>query len=194
MSDPVTDYIAAAPRWGAEMAALRAIARDAGLSEAIKWRKPTFTTGDANIAILQPFARELRLMFFKGAILPDTDGLLTSQGENTQSALVLRVTSVDQVTRHDAAIRALFAAAIAAEAAGLKPPMPARHDLDLPSELVDALDADPDLATGWAALTPGRQRSWVLHFSAAKQPDTRRVRIARARPAILAGRGQTERP
>jgi uncharacterized protein YdeI (YjbR/CyaY-like superfamily) len=194
MSDPVTAYIADAPRWGAEMAALRAIARDCALAEALKWAKPTFTHDGANIAILQPFARELRLMFFKGAILPDPEHLLTSQGDNTQSALVLRVTSVDDITRHETAIRALLAAAVAAETAGLRPAMPARHTLDLPPELVDRLDADPALADAWAALTPGRQRSWVLHIGAAKQPATRLTRIDKARPAILAGRGQTERP
>lgn len=194
MTDPVSDYIAAAPRWGAEMAALRDIARDAGLGEEIKWRKPTFKAGGANIAILQPFVNELRLMFFKGAILPDPAGLLSSQGENTQSALVVRVTSVAEIAAKAGAIRALIEAAVAAEAAGLKPAMPARHDLDLPDELVDRLDADDALAAAWAALTPGRQRSWVLHIGAAKQAETRRARIEKARPAILAGRGQTERP
>ncbi len=194
MTDPVSDYISAAPRWGAEMAALRDIARGAGLGEEIKWRKPTFTAGGANIAILQPFVGELRLMFFKGAILPDPDGLLSSQGENTQSALVVRVTSVEEIAAKAGAIRTLIDAAVAAEVAGLKPAMPARHDLDLPDELVDRLDADDVLAAAWAALTPGRQRSWVLHIGAAKQPDTRRARIEKARPAILAGRGQTERP
>ena len=194
MTDPVSDYIAAAPRWGAEMAALRDIARGAGLGEEIKWRKPTFTAGGANIAILQPFVGELRLMFFKGAILPDPEGLLSSQGENTQSALVVRVTSVEEIAANAGAIRALLDAAVAVEAAGLKPAMPARHDLELPDELVDRLDSDDALAAAWAALTPGRQRSWVLHIGAAKQADTRRARIEKARPAILAGRGQTERP
>lgn len=194
MSDPVDDYIARAPRWGAEMAALRAIARDAGLAEEIKWRKPTFTAQGGNIAILQPFMNELRLMFFKGAILPDPEGLLTSQGENTQGALVVRVTSVDEIAAKAAAIRALIDAAVGVEAAGLKPAMPARHDLDLPDELVNRLDDDPELAAAWAGLTPGRQRSWVLHIEAAKQSATRLARIDKARPAILAGRGQTERP
>jgi uncharacterized protein YdeI (YjbR/CyaY-like superfamily) len=180
--------------WQAEMAALRALALGEGLAETTKWAKPCFTFGGANIAILQPFARELRLMFFKGAILPDRENLLTSQGDHTQSALVLRVTSVDDITRHAAAIRALLAAAVAAEAAGLRPALPARHALDLPPELVDRFDADPAFADAWAALTPGRQRSWVLHIGAAKQPATRVSRIDRARPTILAGRGQTERP
>jgi uncharacterized protein YdeI (YjbR/CyaY-like superfamily) len=181
-------------RWEAEMEVLRALALSEGLAETTKWAKPTFIHHGANIAILQPFARELRLMFFKGAILPDPQGLLGSQGENTQSARVLRVTSVEEITRHAAAIRALLQAAIAAEAAGLAAPMPARHALTLPQELVDRLDADPDLAAAWAALTPGRQRSWVLHLQSAKQPATRHARIDKARPAILAGRGQTERP
>lgn len=181
-------------RWQSEMEALRALALGEGLAETTKWAKPTFTHDGANIAILQPFARELRLMFFKGAILPDPENLLGSQGENTQSARVLRVTSVDDITRHAPAIRALLQAAIAAETAGLSAPMPARHALTLPDELVDRLDADPDLAAAWAALTPGRQRSWVLHLQSAKQPATRHARIDKARPAILAGRGQTERP
>jgi uncharacterized protein YdeI (YjbR/CyaY-like superfamily) len=176
------------------MAALRVLAQDEGLAETTKWGKPCFTHQGANVAILQPFAGELRLMFFKGALLPDPEGLLGSQGENTQSARVLRVTSVGGITRHANAIRALLHAAIAAQDNRLSAPMPARHDLTLPKELVDRLDADPDLAAAWAALTPGRKRSWVLHLQSAKQAVTRHARIDKARPAILAGRGQTERP
>ena len=193
MSD-IARWIAAAPRWPAEMAALRALALDCGLGEALKWGKPCFTADGANVAILQPFVAELRLMFFKGALLPDPAGLLGSQGANTQAARVLRVTSVDDITRQGAAIRALLRDAILAETAGLTPPQPARHDLALPDELVSRLADDAELAAAWAALTPGRQRSWVLHLGAARQSGTREARIDRARPLILAGRGQTERP
>ncbi len=189
----VESFIAGADRWQAEMAALRGIALGCGLGEALKWGKPCFTWKAANIAILQPFRDECRLMFFKGALLPDPDGLLTSQGENTQAARVVRLRSLAEVERLEPALRALIAAAVAAEEAGEKVPMPAREALDLPAELTDALDADPDLAAAFAGLTPGRQRSWVLHVSAAKQPATRAARVEKAAPEIRAGKGWNER-
>lgn len=187
------DDITAEGRWEHEMAALRAIALGCGLGEAVKWGKPCFTHGGANVAILQPFRDECRLMFFKGALLDDPAGLLESQGENTQAARVVRVRSVEEVGQRAEALRRLLAGAIAAQEAGLTVPMPARTALDLPAELTDALDGDPDLAEGWATLTPGRQRSWVLHIAGAKQPATRAARVDKAAPAIRAGKGWNER-
>lgn len=189
----VEGYIASVPRWRAEMVALRVLALGCGLGEALKWGKPCFTHGGANVAILQPFRDECRLMFFKGAILPDPEGILGTQGANTQGARVVRLRGLAEVTAQAAALRALLAAAMAAEEAGLRVPMPAKEALDLPPELVEALDGDAALAEAFAALTPGRQRSWVLHVGGAKQAATRRARIEKAAPAIRAGRGWNER-
>lgn len=189
----VEGFIASAYRWQAEMIAVRALALGCGLGEALKWGKPCFTHGGANVAILQPFRDECRLMFFKGAILPDPDGILGSQGQNTQAARVVRLRGLADVMAREAALRALLAAAMAAEEAGQKVPMPAREAPDLPPELVEALDSDADLAEAFAGLTPGRQRSWALHVAGAKQAATRRARIEKAAPAIRAGRGWNER-
>lgn len=189
----VEGFIASADRWQAEMAALRGLALACGLGEALKWGKPCFTHGGANVAILQPFRDECRLMFFKGALLPDPDGLLGTQGENTQAARVVRVRGLADVAAHEAALRALMMAAVALEETGQKVPMPAKENLDLPAELLDRLDGDPDLAAAFAALTPGRQRSWVLHVAGAKQTATRLARIDKAAPSIRAGKGWNER-
>lgn len=189
----VEGFIASADRWQAEMIAVRALALGCGLGEALKWGKPCFTHGGANVAILQPFRDECRLMFFKGAILPDPDGVLGSQGQNTQAARVVRLRGLADVMAREAALRALLAAAMAAEEAGQKVPMPAREAPDLPPELVEALDSDAALAEAFAGLTPGRQRSWALHVAGAKQAATRRARIEKAAPAIRAGRGWNER-
>ena len=189
----VEGFIASADRWQAEMIAVRALALGCGLGEALKWGKPCFTHGGANVAILQPFRDECRLMFFKGAILPDPDGILGSQGQNTQAARVVRLRGLADVMAREATLRALLAAAMAAEEAGQKVPMPAREAPDLPPELVEALDSDADLAEAFAGLTPGRQRSWALHVAGAKQAATRRARIEKAAPAIRAGRGWNER-
>lgn len=189
----VAGYIAAAGRWGAEMAALRGLALECGLGEALKWGKPCFTHDGANVAILQPFCDECRLMFFKGALLPDPEGILGLQGANTQAARVVRVKGPADVARLAPALRALFLAAVAAEDAGQRVPMPAKENLELPAELLDRLDGDPDLAAAFAALTPGRQRSWVLHVTGAKQAATRIARIDKAAAAIRAGKGWNER-
>lgn len=189
----VEGFIASADRWQAEMAALRGLALACGLGEALKWGKPCFTHGGANVAILQPFRDECRLMFFKGALLPDPDGLLGTQGENTQAARVVRVRGLADVAAHEAALRALMMAAVALQETGQKVPMPAKENLDLPAELLDRLDGDPDLAAAFAALTPGRQRSWVLHVAGAKQTATRLARIDKAAPSIRAGKGWNER-
>lgn len=189
----IDTYLAEAPAWGREMAALTAILRSEGLDEALKWAKPCFLRNGGNVAILQPFRDECRLMFFKGAVLPDPDGLLGSQGGNTQGARVVRFASTADVTGREPALRALIRAAIDAEDRGLKPAYPAKHDLDLPGELGAAMDADPELAEAFHRLTPGRRRSWVLQIAGAKQSATRTARVEKAAPAIKAGKGWNER-
>jgi uncharacterized protein YdeI (YjbR/CyaY-like superfamily) len=193
MRDPKADAVLArAPRWGAEMAALREIVLDCGLDETIKWGKPCYVSGGANIAILQPFRDECRMMFFKGAILPDPGGLLTSQGRNTQAAKVFRATSVAGVEAAGAGLRNLVAAAVAAEAAGLTVERP-DGPLALPAELDARLAGDNALARAFAALTPGRQREYALHIGGAARTATRESRIDKATPRILAGKGLTDR-
>lgn len=192
MSDTdVTAWIDAAPSWSAEMAALHAVLSDAGLDAAVKWRKPCYLKGDDNIAILQPMKAFLSLMFFKGALLEDPDGVLEQQGPNSRSAMRVCVRSVADVDRLSVAIKALVRSALAVEAAGLK--VEPRGELELPEELSEILAVDAELSEAFDALTPGRQRGYAIHVSGAKQAATRISRIEKCREKILAGKGFQER-
>src|SRR5688572_25965217 len=183
----VEALIGRAKAWRGEMQKLRSILLDCGLDEELKWGKPCFLFEGANVAIIQPFKAHCSLMFFKGALLKDTHGLLRSQGQNTQSAMRLEFTSEAQVTK--AAVASYVKQAIAAEKAGLKVDFKAKRELELPEELTRILTKDRRLAQAFYALTPGRQRGYVLHFTGAKQSQTRTARIEKCIPSILAGRG-----
>lgn len=160
---------------------------DQGLEEELKWGKPCYTHDGQNIAILQKMKAFLALLFFKGALMDDPEGLLREQGKNTRSARRLCFTSVEQVDREEAAIRALIRSAVAVEEAGLElPPAPAP---ELAEELQARLDADPALKRAFEALTPGRQRAYDLHISGAKRSETRARRVEQHVPRILAGKG-----
>jgi uncharacterized protein YdeI (YjbR/CyaY-like superfamily) len=143
------------------------------------------------VAILQPFKAFCSLMFFKGALLKDTHGLLRSQGANTQSALRLEFTSEAQVSK--AVLKSYVKQAIAVEKAGLKVEFKAKDELELPLELTQMMKKDRKLAKAFGALTPGRKRGYVMYFAAAKQAQTRIARIEKSVPKILAGQGMNER-
>ena len=156
----------------------------------IKWNKPCYAHDGDNIAIIQRFNDFLSLMFFKGALMNDPEGLLRSQGENTRSALRLEFSSVGEVAGMKAVIQALVAEAIRVEKAGLK--VEQAEPPEYPEELIAAMEQDPELHEAFEELTPGRQRSYLLHLSAAKQSATRVNRIAKARDKILSGKGFNE--
>jgi uncharacterized protein YdeI (YjbR/CyaY-like superfamily) len=186
----VDAFVSRAKAWRGEMQKLRTILLDSGLEEDLKWGKPCFTFEDSNIAIIQPFKEHCSLMFFKGALLQDTHGLLRSQGENTQSALRLEFTSEAQITK--TVLKSYVKQAIAVEKAGLKVDFKAKRELELPEELTRVLKKDRKLAKAFSALTPGRQRGYVMHFAAAKQSQTRTARIEKCAPKILAGKGMQD--
>lgn len=187
----VTAYIAAAPAWGAEMDAASRILLGAGLDMEIKWRKPCFLHEGRNIAILQPMKDFLALLFFKGALIDDPDGLLESQGPNSRSSKRVCFRQDGDAERMAGAIQALARSAIAVEVAGLS--VPGGDELVLPAELAEALAADPELSDAFDALTPGRQRGYVIHVNGAKQATTRFSRIAKCRDKIMAGKGFQDR-
>jgi uncharacterized protein YdeI (YjbR/CyaY-like superfamily) len=189
-SSAVDAFVSRQKTWRGEIQKLRSILLDCGLDEAIKWGKPCFAFEGSNVAIIQPFKGHCSLMFFKGALLRDTRRLLKSQGENTQSALRLEFTSEAQVTK--AVVAPYVKQAIAVEKAGLKVDFKAKRELELPEELTRILKKDRKLSKAFAALTPGRQRAYVLHFKGAKQSQTRTARIEKVIPQILAGRGMGE--
>lgn len=194
MSKPnpkVDAFVARAKAWRGEMEKLRSILLECGLDEDVKWGKPCYAHEGSNIAIIQPFKEQCALMFFKGALLEDTHGRLRSQGENTQSAMRLEFTNEAEVSK--AVIKAYVKQAIAVEKAGLTVDFKAKRALDLPDELTQMLEKDRKLAKAFHALTPGRQRSYVLHITGAKQSATRAARIEKCVPKILAGLGFNER-
>jgi len=193
MSTPnpsVDTFLSRAKAWQGEMQKLRSILLDCALDEEIKWGKPCFSFEGANVAIIQPFKKHCSLLFFKGALLQDTHGLLRSQGENTQSALRLEFTREAQITK--AVVKSYVKQAIAVEKAGLKVDFKAKRELELPMELTQILKRDRSFARAFDALTPGRQRAYVLHFAGAKQSQTRTARIEKCIPQILAGKGMND--
>lgn len=187
MDKKVDAYISRSKQWPDEMRVLRTLLLGAGLDEAIKWGKPCYSHEGANIAIMQEMKNFLALMFFKGALLDDPQGLLQSQGENSRSALRLCFTSAADVERLAGPIADFVDQAVAAEAAGLEvAPAP---ELRLAAELQARLDRDAKLRAAFEALTPGRRREYNLHISDAKQAKTREARVDKCAPRILAGKG-----
>lgn len=183
----VDAFVSRASAWRGEIEKLRSILLECGLDEDLKWGKPCFSFEGSNVAIIQPFKAHCALMFFKGALLEDTHGLLRSQGENTQAAKRLEFTSEAQIKK--AVVKAYVKQAIAVEKAGLEVDFEAKDTLELPAELTEILRKDRKLAKAFDALTPGRRRGYVLYFAGAKQSHTRTARIEKCIPKILAGKG-----
>lgn len=189
--DPRVDaFLERAGRWRVELEALRGILLRCGLDEALKWGKPCYAFEGSNVAILQPFKEHCALMFFKGVLLEDTHGLLRSPGANSRSALRLEFDGETGIAK--AAVKSYVKQAIAVERDGREVDLEPR-ELELPEELTRALRKDPELAEAFHALTPGRQRGYVLHFEEAKQSKTRAARVERCIPRILAGKGRNDR-
>lgn len=178
--------------WATGVLALRRIALAMGLTETAKWGHPCYMHAGRNIAIIGAFRGDFRLTFFNAALLKDPKKVLEKQGPNTRHPDCLRFADNAAPAAMEPLVRACLAEAMGyAEQGILSPKNPA--EIDLPTELVEALDADPDLAEAFAALTPGRQKSWALHVNDAKTTATRLARIERSRDKINAGKGATER-
>ena len=178
--------------WLPGLEALRRLCLSAGLSEHAKWGHPCYMHAGRNIAVIGAFRGDFRLSFFNAALLDDPGGLLARSGPNTQHANMATFTDPDQVAARAGALTALLRQAMAQAEAGTLPAKTARP-LDLPEELTEALAADPDLSEAFDALTPGRQRSYVIALNGAKKPETRIARIAKYRGKILSGKGAQER-
>ena len=192
MLPEVNAYLQNLTQWRAESDLLRHLCLDAGLEEAWKWKQPCYTHTGGNVAILGGFNDYVCLSFFKGALLKDPDGLLVFPGPNTRSAKLLKFTSVDGITELAPTIAAYLQEAKALEAAGKQVDFTENRALDLPQELHVAFANDPAFAAAFAALTPGRQRGYLIHFNGAKQSATRANRIAKYKAKILAGKGMQD--
>jgi uncharacterized protein YdeI (YjbR/CyaY-like superfamily) len=178
-------------RWLSGLLTLRRILTDAGLTETAKWGHPCYMHAGRNIALFGAFRGDFRLTFLNAALLKDPHGLLEKQGPNTQHPDCIRFTDNTAPAAIEPVIRAYLAEAMGYAEQGILPPKEPT-EIELPEELVEALDADPDLAEAFAALTPGRQKSYALFLKEAKTTATRLSRIEKSRPKILAGKGATE--
>ncbi len=182
----------AARLWQPGLRALRDLCLAAGLVEVVKWGHPCYMHHGRNIAIIGATRAGLRLTFFNAALMRDPDGVLRKQGPNTRHPDMIALATPDDVARLAPVITAYLAEAAGYAAAGITPAKD-NTPLDLPDALVTALDDDPELAEAFAALTPGRQKSYVLMVNGAKALDTQLSRIAKARDKILAGKGALDR-
>ena len=191
MNPDVDAYIRRSKKWPEEMIDLRPILLSSGLTESIKWSKPCYSHEGKNIVIFQEMKDFLALMFFKGALLNDSEGVLEEQGPNSRSARRIRFTSVEEVSRLTDTVKAYIDEAIDVEEAGLEVgPTPELH---LVAELRRRLNQDPKLKAAFEALTPGRQREYNLYFSGAKQAKTRAARVEKYAHKIMDGKGFRDR-
>ena len=189
MTPKVDGYIRKNKQWQAELAKLRAIVLDCGLTEEVKWMVPCYTLENSNIVLIHVFKAYCALLFPKGALLKDSNGLLIQQTPNSQAARQIRFTNVQEIVALEAVVKEYIDAAIAVEKAGLAVEFKPTEAFAMPDELVDKFDEDPDLRTAFEALTPGRQRGYLLYFAGAKQAKTREARIEKYLEKILSGKG-----
>jgi uncharacterized protein YdeI (YjbR/CyaY-like superfamily) len=175
--------------WAAELAALRVLVLEAGLSEECKWGVPCYTVNGGNVVLIHSFKEYCALLFIKGALLKDAKGILIQQTDNVQGGRQLRFSDVHNITKLKSTISAYLQEAIAVEKAGLKVVMKPTAEFGIPEEFQAKLDKSPALKTAFEVLTPGRQRGYLLHFAAAKQSKTREARIEKCTAHILNGKG-----
>lgn len=193
MNPKVSPLFEHSKTWRDEICALRELLLETELAEELKWYQPCYTLNGRNVAIIGKLKNCCVLSFFKGALLVDRDGVLEKPGPNTQSGRVIRIRSVDEVRRRTPIIRDLLQRAIEVERSGIKANIKSIEEWDVPPELQKAFVQHAGLREAFGALTPGRRRSYLLHFTSAKQSTTRAARIERAIDAIHEGRGNNER-
>ncbi len=177
--------------WEEELSYLRSIMLECNVVEEIKWGVPCYTYDGANLFILSAFKDYCSISFFKGALLKDTSDILVKQGENTQAARLLKFTDISSITKLEADIKAYIQEAIDVEKAGLKYEYKQNPE-PMPAELKERLDDDPSFKNAFYALTPGRQRSYIIYIGQAKQSKTRYARVEKCMPKVFLGKGWNE--
>ncbi len=193
-TNPKVDaFIDRAEVWKDETIELRRIALDCGLTEELKWGKPTYTSDGTNIVIVQGFKKYCALLFPKGVLLEDPQDLLVKVGPNTRSGRQARFTSVDEILHAESALKHYLQEAVDIEKAGLEVDMEAADELVAPEELEATFEEIPEFKEAFYRLTPGRQREYLLHFTGAKQSKTRVSRIEKVVDRILDGKGLRDR-
>jgi uncharacterized protein YdeI (YjbR/CyaY-like superfamily) len=189
MNPEVNKFLSNAQKWQEELEKLRMICLDCGLTEELKWGQPCYTFHNSNVAIIGELKDRCALSFFKGALLYDAEGILIAPGENTQSGRWIKFSSVQQIAEMEPILKAYIYEAIEVEKAGVKVHLKTTADFIIPEEFQLKLDAIPALKTAFYALTPGRQRAYILYFSAPKQSKTRASRVEKCMLQILQGKG-----
>lgn len=188
MNPKVDEFISKAKKWQEEYRALRKIVLDCELTEEFKWMHPCYTLNNKNIVLIHGFKEYCALLFHKGALLQDTNGILIQQTENVQAARQIRFTNVQEIVEKEAIIKDYVSESIAVEKAGLEVAL--KKDTEtIPDELQHKFEEEPALKTAFEALTPGRQRAYILYFSQPKQSKTRVSRIEKYTQQILNGKG-----
>ena len=189
MNPKVDTYLNKAKKWQEEFEKLRMIILDCGLTEGLKWGVPCYTFEERNIVLIHGFKEYCALLFVKGALLNDAKGILITQTENTQAARQIRFTNVREIVKMKPILKAYIHEAIEVEKAGLKVNYKKTTEFIIPEEFQNRLDEIPALKTAFDALTPGRQRAYILYFSAPKQSKTRESRVEKCMQQILNGKG-----
>src|SRR5438874_9790054 len=189
MNPKVDGYLRKSKQWQEELQKLRMIILDCGLTEEVKWRVPCYTFQGSNVLFMGRFKESCVLSFVKGALLKDAKRILIQQTENSQSVRIIRFTNVQQIVELEPVLKPYIREAIEVEKAGLKVRLKKPSEFKIPEEFQTKLDEVPALKKAFAALTPGRQRAYLLYFSAAKQSKTRESRVEKWMKQILNGKG-----
>ncbi len=183
----VDEFLNQADMWQEEMKQLRSIILECGLTEEFKWRKPCYTFKGRNIIIIQPFNKYLAVMFFKGVLLEDKENILVKPGENSQTQRQMRFTNVEEIKETETILKAYIQEAI--EKSDIEVETEEKPALEIPEELQQKFKEMPSFEAAFRALTPGRQRGYLIYFSKAKQSKTRTARIEKYIEKIMDGKG-----
>jgi len=189
MNPKVDAFLSKAKKWQEEFKKLRMIILECGLTEELKWGVPCYTYQKSNVVLIHGFKEYCAILFVKGVLLKDTKGILIRQTENTQAGRQIRFTSAREIIEMEPVLKAYIHEAIEVEKAGLKVDFKKTTEYTIPEEFQTKLDENPALKTAFDALTPGRQRAYILYFSAPKQSKTRESRVEKCMQQILNGKG-----
>jgi uncharacterized protein YdeI (YjbR/CyaY-like superfamily) len=189
MNPKVDEFLSKAKKWKEEYEKLRNIVLDCELTEEFKWMHPCYTFEKKNIVLIHGFKEYCALLFHKGALLQDAHGILIQQTENVQAARQIRFTNVQEIVEMETILKAYIYEAIEVEKAGLEVNFKKNTEFIIPEELQNKFDEIPALKTAFEALTPGRQRAYILYFSGPKQSKTRQSRVEKCMQQILNGKG-----
>lgn len=187
--NPKVDFYFRKGRWQEELEKLRTIVLDCGLTEELKWGCPCYTSEKRNIVLIHVFKEYCALLFFKGALLSDRNRILVQQTENVQAARQIRFANARQIVKMKSILKAYIREAVEVEKTGVKVKLKKTSEFEMPDEFKTKLDEMPALKGAFKALTPGRQRGYLLYFAAPKQATTREARIEKCTPRILNGKG-----